>query len=66
MENTKEQKSNVEGIGDEGFGSKIFPKELMRRRWSMKEIITIVHDELCRDGKLLRKIQSIKKGGDTK
>ena len=53
-------KNQVEGIGDKGLGTKVFPKELMRRRWSMKEIITMVHDELCRDSKLKQKIQEIK------
>jgi len=33
----------------------------MRRRWSMKEIITMVHDEFCRDGKLTQKVKDITK-----
>ena len=67
-EEKKPQKSgrtSVEGIGDEGFGTKVFPKELMRRRWSMKEIVTIVFDDICRDGKLRQKIQELK-GGEKK
>jgi len=62
----KESRTSTEGIGDEGFGTKVFPKELMRRRWSIKEILTIVHDELGRDGKLKQKIQEMIKGGDKK
>ena len=69
MEETKPKskgRTSTEGIGDEGFGTKVFPKELMRRRWSMKEIITIIHDELGREGRLRQKIQEIVKGGEKK
>ena len=61
MANQNSKNPSVEGIGDEGFGDKVFPKELMRRRWSMKEIVTIVVDELSRNGRLRRKLREIKK-----
>ena len=56
----------VDGIGDKGVGTKIFPPELMRRRWSMKEIVNIICEDLKRNGKLRQIIQDIKKGGEKK
>ena len=58
-----QEKRTKDGVGDEGFNTKVFPKELMRRRWSMKEIITIIFDELARDGKLRHRVKTLKKEG---
>ena len=56
----------ADGIGDKGLGTKVFPKELMRRRWSMKEIVGIIFEDLSRSGKLRQKIIDIAKGGEKK
>lgn len=55
-----------EGIGSENGGNKLFPPELMRRRWSQKEIVTVVCDELTRNGKLKQAIMGIVTTGDNK
>ena len=47
------------GVGDKGLGDTVFPKEMMRRRWSMKEIVNIICDDLNREGKLKQKLVSI-------
>lgn len=36
-----------------------FPEKLQRRKWSKKEITTIIYDELFREGKLTQKIKKI-------
>lgn len=58
-----EKKFQSEGIGDKGESSKIFPPELMRRRWSQKEIVSFICEEIKRSGKLRQAIQEVKAGG---
>jgi len=59
-----QEKLVTKNINEVGTISDNFPKELIRRRWSTKEIITIVCDELLRDGKLRHRINEIiTKGG---
>ena len=47
------------GVGDKGESTTVFPKEMMRRRWSMKEIVNIICDDLNCEGKLKQKLVSI-------
>jgi len=58
-----EKKFQSEGIGDKGESSKIFPPELMRRRWSQKEIISLICEDLNRNGKLRQKVIDMVKAG---
>jgi hypothetical protein len=59
----KDNKFQGDGIGDKGEGSKIFPPELMRRRWSQKEIINLMCEDLKRNGKLRQQVIEIIKAG---
>ena len=56
------------GIGPTGEGNEVFPPELMRRRWSKKEVVNIICEELTRNGKLTQiireMIRTYKKGGE--
>ena len=39
--------------------AKVFPEELKRRRWSIKEIVRIVTNDLGRNGRLVQAISKL-------
>jgi len=57
-------------VGDKGLSNPVFPKEMMRRRWSIKEIVNIIYDDLARNGKLKQRIvtlvNDVKQGKEVK